>query len=1657
MRSAVHLLPLPVVAALCLVGLPHAAAQEQAAQDDYDKPHDLVLAVDISYSMVRHFPPTLRQGAWLPPSDPEGIRWDAVQFAIDLARPKDRIALVVFRGEPLVLTQFLDPSGFVTIGGDKHYDGKTGRELLKTVVAEIQADEIKTASTNLERVAEARQRNPNFEYEKVSYAYPDLDRVASLRRHTPGNIDGSIWDGTSIVFTLETIKKRLLPRQATDDRQGWVLLFTDGFEASPLLTDPATGRERPATAEEDAPHAYKYADFKYVGELMAARNDPAELDRQVEKRVREFRDKRVPIFTFGLGDDCFMPFLRRISEKSNPPGVRIPGASHHAVNNLVMFEQIRQVAWELRQNWLTPPPRVGTESFDTPRVGIWHDLSLLLFLESLNPRAKRLALAPDGVDVKAVKGKVENPSLAPLTSRSHYFYYLAPDSKVKEQVGIDGALRFVPHRPAGLTGDAQFRYYLGLRTEKPLFEYREPAAGEPRYTPKDLIPFEVAFHPDDRGLFRARDFTVQATLVPAPEAGRAARAYPGRGSPQDPLPLGLVMPAERLFRHERIAGSPGFTLDDNPHGPKNPDLVGPFYVEVLITGTAGPLRGAERRLIRRTIAIKDYPELKITTPQIRLSNAGEDAGRAAVPMELDMVTEPTGHVADLTAEVRPAADADGKSPFPAEALEIAHGEDHAPGGKLELYGRRGVFHIALPAGKWAGLRPGENNTLTFQVRTPWAKAPVTVPITIAKERYRASAPAAVFDFSVKEVSGKKELPVTLHTRLQTEERVFLSAERKWFVDEKTYREAETQTLEFKGDDNQVLQAEVTGLGGKGVLVKGGVAAGAVLPLAVTPKRALSAGRFRRTFYLIGPAVEPAAVTVEVVADQPGIVMAAASGGWLKGDDGRPQCLQEVRLLGLAGTRVQRRFALYLQQTRAVVPSTPAADLLRLGEGEQQRDRLKPDLAPAKEDAVDFALQVPVKVAEGVYSTRLRLKRTDTILGADVPVQFQVVHYGTRTRETGPLHLKFPRRCGGIAEDKTTLFTEAENVPIRWRVVRAPAADLRKEGRPGEVLPDGRLDVEDAAVPGRSLLGERPRDPLTSKADLPLRVLARCDRLAPGAYWGRLLFYAWEDDPRAEEGKPWPLEVEVIVPGRVVQAPPPADGRARVGQEVERLVRVSCYGCEPGQGTWRPVNAEGAASGDALPIIQLVKTEEDARIPGLKHYTYAIKVKPERAGKNPYLVTWEPFCAGNEAEKQNRATVEVNATGVIKLIPTQAPHREKLEKGTGPLKEKGPVPFSSLPVVAFRGEKVTVEAMVDPASLPPGDLQLQAVKPKDAAGQPVTITLQYRQGGLFVGEHQFDEAGEYLVRLAPRDDLNLELEPASVQVAFTLDASSALGTILYGNGSLGRGQVVRVPWAVRLVNKEGAACRWKARLRYPDSAEISRTIFSQTDLASTTSPNYDETRHLQTNLFQDGGEEKAESDWLLSGNLDDDQTLELGIESRLPEVAVNELYERKPRTHPTLGGTNGMVVELQLEWRNGAGELLGQRTVLWPFVVSTADSYLVYYLIAGGVAGLVALALFIRHLILRRRRRRRSIVAHEEGEQDYLREPQQQKAAAAPTKKGASRRGQQPPGGEGGPEEAPPRAPVKPAAPAPSRAEEVRPPNREQGPGPGDDMLPDYLR
>ena len=72
------------LAALFALAATAGAARAQGkgkGEDERDRPHDLILAVDVSLSMIM---PTRGQGKVLPPNDREGLRWDGIQFTVDV-------------------------------------------------------------------------------------------------------------------------------------------------------------------------------------------------------------------------------------------------------------------------------------------------------------------------------------------------------------------------------------------------------------------------------------------------------------------------------------------------------------------------------------------------------------------------------------------------------------------------------------------------------------------------------------------------------------------------------------------------------------------------------------------------------------------------------------------------------------------------------------------------------------------------------------------------------------------------------------------------------------------------------------------------------------------------------------------------------------------------------------------------------------------------------------------------------------------------------------------------------------------------------------------------------------------------------------------------------------------------------------------------------------------------------------------------------------------------------------------------------------------------------------------------------------------------------------------------------------------------------------
>ena len=87
MRIRILCTRLALAALLALAAVSPARAQGKG-QDERDRPHDLVLAVDVSLSMIM---PSREGGRVFPANDREGIRWDGIQFTVDVARDPDRI------------------------------------------------------------------------------------------------------------------------------------------------------------------------------------------------------------------------------------------------------------------------------------------------------------------------------------------------------------------------------------------------------------------------------------------------------------------------------------------------------------------------------------------------------------------------------------------------------------------------------------------------------------------------------------------------------------------------------------------------------------------------------------------------------------------------------------------------------------------------------------------------------------------------------------------------------------------------------------------------------------------------------------------------------------------------------------------------------------------------------------------------------------------------------------------------------------------------------------------------------------------------------------------------------------------------------------------------------------------------------------------------------------------------------------------------------------------------------------------------------------------------------------------------------------------------------------------------------------------------------
>ncbi len=667
---------------LTFVSATQAPADRQPEQAVAEPPHDLILTVDVSLSMIMDWTEGTRT---FPASDREGMRWDGLQFAVDVARPQDRVALVLYRAENIILSKFIDDTGFVGLAQKyPKFGNRTGRELLTALITEMQQQE-DSWGKKLKQLRDANQPITKDTFSTLTFA---------LLKDGPG-ASVSLPHGTASLLALKTVEKDLLP-QVRPGAQAWTFLFTDGVEVGPNRP----GQRFPAAA---------YAYIKEREGLSGPR-----LRHWVDPWVKQFRARGAPVFTFALGDDCDRPLLRALAQQSSTAGPQgRAAASYELQNNVQLLGTLQHILWELREYWMRPlePDRRDQrqELFSTPRVQIWHDLGVLLYRQAADGRAR----APLDADMRPPRlGDRELDGLRPLKSRSHWYYHLSPSAKDAKQAGLAGELEFeVRHSAKG--EKYVTRAVAAFRTQQSLFHFRAPAAGGKPYTPRDAIPFVVEFTPyavmdgDKRAVpFQVADFDVEATFAPAARPGAKARTFKLSLQPlADPPDDARLAP--RQFRAELI-------LDSNAKSAGRPGLTGAYDVDVLITGIKGPLAGARRQLLRRTLEVAPYPTL--TVPQkIVLTNDGPDTARAVVPLTFDQRTDPAGVVTDVTVELT-------RGPI-ARKDEVKPGLFQLGPRSLQVQGKQGKFTLELAAAAWAKLPRASSRTVRWSSASPGRASP----------------------------------------------------------------------------------------------------------------------------------------------------------------------------------------------------------------------------------------------------------------------------------------------------------------------------------------------------------------------------------------------------------------------------------------------------------------------------------------------------------------------------------------------------------------------------------------------------------------------------------------------------------------------------------------------------------------------------------------------------------------------------------------------------------------------------------------------------------------------------------------------------------------------------------------------------------------------
>ncbi len=1494
-----------------------------------ETPMDLILAVDVSYSMtVNKVNPVA--------ADSEGKRWDGLQFLIDTAGDDDRIAIILFQQKAHLVTQQMDgEGGFVPVRG-------VGRKKLKELVSRLK---------EIEQKSQDNFKKDKSEIVRKYDGLPGKSGPFEIAMETDKDV--GLLGGTSNYNALTLASTDLVPkmRREVDQR---LLLFTDGADS-----DIKTLKE---LAKEEDPAKKKVAFAEREKYLI-----------NCKKLAKDIGNQKIPMIVFGLGNDCDDELLNLFALESRPTdkvvAQKIGYSEYHKVaTNVELFEKLRQVGWELRQRWPIPLERgsiAGGASFTTPNLSPFSDFGVLLFAQKANSATK-----PDEVKLNDPTGTEE------LTSSSHTYLRLPSGKDTVAKIDVKAKTEIEQYAAAGTT--------------KPLFTFRSPRLEEP-YSPLDQVPLVVAFNPEAGKGFDASQFEVAVEIIKAD--GTNPFSPSPKASPGSPLRFDLTLTTDGsgLFQYLWIphrtwrTDKPDYlslkgrwdirvflTAKSGPlKGAKRALFLKQFeltdYPKLEIGSeklevsnlSKNPKPGLVQASVRFNPPLRNPPSGVLLPVSHTFASERNDL-KFPLPKKVDLTASPSGELSvpilDLTlidwAKLKAGDTASATFAYavpwqaePAKGTVTIKKERYS----IDLVSNTIKFDAGDPVLKGAVVGSLETDLVTEELyflsgeeKPEGQSLEVVLRHTNGKNNKIAK---------VKIKGGMSSLrggPDRNQARLDVE--VTLDNNEKTIADGDTFE----GVIYLRGPSIKQREINIQ-IVREAVQIQVRTRGEEWLPVTKLRFPALAGTSVEKEFRFALRVNEKANLEVSGKFTPPPFELksdeALERGGKLLSSAPESTTAKTRRLqLEVPSSVVE---GIYANELKFKVQSEGKVFECSLPTEVQVMHRaikaVDKDSKPLLKSDGGTASQVRIPFEEGGVNSILPLALVSDTLSPDHRIGW----------DCEILPAKGAKETEWLKQIKVT---DALNGQTVLKSIGS------KTGPPTTPL---WRDAEKGIRPRREIRVEFPTKELAPGLySFVLKVNSRLEVVGKGEPKDGPPPKA--DDPTVAPSAPYEIPFEILVPGREIISVKTELKELALGSKTSTEIKIKCYGLTSG------IGALTAIDDPKQPEISLKEAEKKVISTDETDYTFKGDYAPQRGGVSRLQLNWPKTDIKLPAVQVLSKETQIDVGGVLLVEPTMALPGETIKVKLSLTAE----------TVKSMGGQVLLQARRVGSNDPPIDVLLQDDGKPDSGDEKAgdgEYTGKLRCPG---GKGDTAVMGKYVIDWPVSAPQNLPLrsttsndpsakavKPPMFYIGLERGGEEKLGLINYDTGFFGW-----LPSVQTTITKEGVFtlknygptnCRYKITILHPSTVTVSRNILNADPVALDQTKSlvaYDPKLHIHLNPFI-GGASSSDTP-VIEGELSRDDELKIALTAMLSEEANDAWRNKKP--HESLGTVNGAIIKVELTWDTPEGEKWS-RVVYQRVQISTESFWetqgLAYGLSFFGILLIFGLGLF---WYIRRRRRKKKL-------------------------------------------------------------------------------------